>query len=191
MEYSYGKINRLSNSLIKNKVPKNTYASIMKDGERITKNSKNKEKAQWFFSAITTMDHLLDSKTKKKVREDCACCLSGKRQKLCKQVNKEYSTAEERIRAINDTHYIFGNEIKIIGNGKYEVSFFNEDEPIKKCVCIKDLEGKMSKTYCFCCGGHAKYHLETVLGVPLKVKTVSSALSSEGKQNCTFQLTEI
>jgi len=191
MEYEYGKIERLSESMIKNNVPKKIYASIMKNGELIKKTSKNKEKAQWFFTAMNNMDQLLDSAIKQKVREDCACCLSGKRQTLCRKVNKEYLTTEDRIKAINDTHYVFGNEIKVIGKGKYKVSFFSEDQQIKKCVCIKDLEGKMSKTYCLCCGGHVKHHLETVLGVPLKVKTISSSLSSEGKQNCRFQLTEI
>ena len=191
MKYEYGKIDRLSESLGKNNVPKQIYLAIMKDGELIKRTSKNKEKSKWLFGAINTMDKLLDPYLKKRIREDCACCLSGKRQKLCKNVNKEYSTIEERIEAINKTHYVFGNGVKIIGKGKYEVTFFNEDLPIKKCVCVKDLEGKMSITYCFCCGGHVKHHLQTVLGVPLEVKTISSALSSEGKKNCRFQLSEI
>jgi hypothetical protein len=191
MEYEYGKIKRLSESLVSNKVPRKIYIAVMKNGELIKKTSKNKEKTQWFYQAMNTMDQLLEPEIKQKIREDCACCLSGKRQSLCKKVKKDYETQEERIKAINDTHYVFGNSVKVLSKGKYEVSFFNDEQPIKKCVCLKDVEGKISKTYCFCCGGHVKHHLETVLGVQLKVKTISSALSSEGKLNCKFQLAEI
>jgi hypothetical protein len=191
MEYEYGKIERLSQSLQNNGIDKKTYSEIMKNGELIKKTSKNSEKSMWFFTAMTTMDTLLDSKIKNKIREECACCLGGKRQALCKKINKAYSSDEDRIKAINATHFVFGNEIKMMGIGKYEVSFFNENDPIKKCVCLKDLDKKMSITYCYCCGGHVKHHLESVLGKSLKVKTISSALSSEGKKNCRFELSEI
>lgn len=191
MEYEFGKIERLRESLILNKVPENTYSAIMKGGELIKKTANNKEKALWFYNAINTMDTLLNPELKQKVREDCACCLGGKRAALCKKVNKEYSTAEERIKAINDTHFVFGNEIRILGQGTYQVSFFDSTLPEKKCVCIKELATAMSKTYCMCCGGHVKHHLETVLGVPLKVEVISSALSSEGRENCVFHLTEL
>ncbi len=191
MKYEFGKIERLSESLILNKVPENIYSSIMKGGELVKKTAKNKEKALWFYNAMNTMDKLLNPELKQKVREDCACCLSGKRAALCKKVNKEYSTTEERIKAINDTHFVFGNEISILGKGKYQVVFFESTLPEKKCVCIKELTAAMSKTYCMCCGGHVKHHLETVLGVPLKVEILSSALSSEGRENCIFHLTEL
>jgi hypothetical protein len=191
MEYEYGKIKRLSESLLKNKVPKNKYNQIMKHGEIIKKTSNNKEKALWFYNAMNIMDQLLDIDERKKIREDCACCLSGKRQIICKNANRESDTIELRIKAVNDTNYVFGNGVKKLGKGKYEVSFFNEDLPIKQCVCIKDLESAMSKTYCYCCGGHVKHHLETVLGSKLEVEVISSALSSKGKKNCRFILKEV
>jgi hypothetical protein len=191
MEYEYGKIEKLSESLIKHKVPKRIYASIMKNAESIKKKSKNKDKARWFYYAMNTMDQLLEEDIRNQIREDCACCLSGKRQTICRKANKDYNTEEERLKAVNDTHYVFGSGARIIGKDKYEVSFFNEDMPIKKCVCIKDLEGSMSKTYCYCCGGHVKHHLETVLGTQLSVEVISSALSSEGKKNCRFILQKV
>lgn len=190
MNYEFGKIERLSESLKLNKVPQHEYEAIMKDGELIKKTSKNKVKAQWFYNAVNTMDKLLDHNLKQKIREDCACCLGGKRAALCRTVNKDYAAVEERIKAINDTHFVFGNEIKIIAPGKYEVSFFDKTLSEKKCVCIKELDTAMPITYCMCCGGHVKHHLQTVLGVPLKVEVASSALSSKGKENCVFHLTE-
>ena len=191
-EYEDGKMEDLHQSMIKNKVDGNIRKKIMESGELIKKSSKKEEKAEWFLGAMNLMDGLLDEETKKKVREDCACCLEGERQKLCKEVNEKYKTPEERILAINETHYIFGHEIKIIGKGKYEVIFFDEKMPEKRCSCLKIImDKKMSKTYCYCCGGHVKHHLETVLGKKLDVEFIDSALSSMGKKSCRFILTEL
>ncbi|WP_312106083.1 hypothetical protein [Lachnoclostridium sp.] len=45
----------------------------------------------------------------------------------------------------------------------------------------------VSKTYCFCCGGHFKYHYEIMLGVNLRVKeVVTSPLDSNGMNSCVF-----
>jgi hypothetical protein len=193
-EYNVGNIKSLDQSLVKNGIDTNTRKKIMESGELIKGTSKPEELAEWCFNAMTKIDELLDENTKKKVREDCACCLGGKRDKLCKSVNKKFTTPEEKIIAINDTHFVFGHEIKITGKGKYEVKFFDDATPEKKCSCsggrLFTLNKKWSKTWCYCCGGHVKHHLETVLGKELKVKIISSALSSLGKKNCHFELIE-
>ena len=60
---------------------------------------------------MNVMDELLDEKTKKEVREDCACLvLNGKRYESCKAINKKYGTPEERIQAVNSDHSVFGHE---------------------------------------------------------------------------------
>jgi hypothetical protein len=191
MEYEFGKIDRLNKSLVENNVDMAILIEIMKDGEKVLKTSSNKTKSIWFYDAMNKMDKLLEIDQRKKIREDCACCLTGKRSTLCKKVNKSYNSVEEKINAINDTHSVFGNEIKITGPGKYEVSFFPEYMELKKCVCLRDLDKPMSITYCYCCGGHVKHHLETVLGKSVSVKVISSALSSQGKKNCHFELREV
>jgi len=191
-EYEDGKMEDLNQSLKKHGISASVRKKIMKSGEQIKKTSKKEEKAEWFFNAMNIMDDLLDDETRKKVRGDCACCLEGKRHILCKTVNKEFKTPEERIRAINETHYVFGHEIKVIGAGKYEVAFFDETVQEKRCSCLKVIMDKeMSKTYCYCCGNHVKHHLETVLGKKLDVKIITSALMSMGKKSCRFVLTEL
>ena len=190
-KYDLGKMEDLDQSLIKHGIQNKIRNKIMKNGNLIKKDSKNEIRAEWFFNAMNTMDELLDEETKIKVREDCACCLEGKRQKLCKDVNKNCKTIEEKISVINKTHYVFGHEIKIIGTGKYEVTFFDEEIPLKTCSCLKIvMEKPMSKTYCYCCGGHIKHHLETVLGKKLNVEIINSALMSMGEKSCKFILSE-
>jgi len=191
-EYELGKMEDLDQSLIKHGIDKKTRKKIMENGKQIIKTSKNEAVAEWFFNSMNVMDDLLDEETKIKVREDCACCLEGKREKLCKEINKKYKTSEEKITAINETHFVFGHEIKTSGKGKYEVTFFDEMLPEKTCSCLKIImDKKMSKTYCYCCGGHVKHHLETLLGKKLKVEIKNSSLLSMGKKSCRFILTEI
>jgi hypothetical protein len=191
MEYEYGKIRVLNQNLEKHKVNETIVSEIMKNGELIKKTSKNSEKSIWLFNAMKEMDKLIDKELRQKIREDCACCLSGKRQAICKKIYRDYETNEKRIQAINETHLVFGNEIKKTGTKKYEVRFFDDNLSIQKCVCLKDLNEGMPISYCYCCGGHVRHHLENVLGVPLKVKVISSALSSKGTKNCVFELLEI
>jgi hypothetical protein len=57
----------------------------------------------------------------KKVREDCACLKGGKREKLCEEINKIFTKDEDRIKAVNESHFFFGHEIKMTRKGKYEV----------------------------------------------------------------------
>ena len=148
-KYEYGKINDLNKSLIKHAVEEEIIQKIMSSAESINSKSCPTDKAEWCFNAMGKMDELLDEKTKKKVREDCACCLGGKRHKICKEINDTYSSPDKKIEAINKTYPVFGHGIKITGKGKYEVLFFdNRDE--YKCVCLGgnlyQLNKKWSKT---------------------------------------------
>jgi hypothetical protein len=194
-KYNSGNIYRLDQSLVKNAIDANIRKKIMKSGEFIQGTSKPEALAEWCFKAMIKMDELLDESIKQRIREDCACCLGGKREKLCKSVNRDFTTPEERINAINETHYVFGHEIRITGKGKYEVIFYDEETIEKKCSCygrrLNVLNKKWSKTWCYCCGGHIKHHLETVLGKKVKVKLISSVLSSMGNKNCHFELKEL
>ena len=192
-KYEFSKIALLDKSLKKNGIDESTIKTIMESGEKIKSTSSPAVKSKWCCNAMDKMDELLDKKAIQKIREDCACCLGGKREKICREINCNFKTAEERIAAINETHYVFGNEIKISGKGKYEVAFFDEAALPNRCVCMKGarITKIWSNNWCYCCGGHVKHHLETVLGKKVKVKILSSALTSMGKKNCRFELREI
>jgi hypothetical protein len=189
MKYPYGKIQKLNDSLHSNKIDPDIINEIMKDGEKINPTDKNEQKADWFLNAVNIMDIKLDPSTRYKVREGCACCLGGKRHEVCKQINKKFTTKKERIEEADRTH-IFGNGLKEIEKGKYEVSFFPDSLGYTTCPCLRGFNKAMPITYCYCCGGHVKYHLETVLGLKLEVKVITSALSTKGQKGCKFELTE-
>lgn len=190
MRYPYGKIQRLYDNLQKNQIATEIVDEIMKDGERIKQTDKNDKKSKWFYSAMKTMDEKLDPPTRYKIREECACCLGGKRHELCRQINKNQASTKSRVDAADRTKFVFGNSLREIEKGRYEVSFFPESLERKQCVCLKDLPEAMSITYCYCCAGHVKHHLQTLLGQKLEVNVITSALSTKGHEGCRFELYE-
>ncbi len=190
MKYQYGKIGKLEESLKSHGIDEKIIDIKMENGNLIKQTDKNEKKAEWFYQAMERMDQLLEASVRYGIRQDCACCLGGKRHELCKQIYNKYGNDFERIEAANKTKLVFGNGVKKISEGRYEVSFFSESLEEKKCPCIRGLEKEMSITYCYCCGGHVKYHLATVLGKKLKVEVKETALTSLGKKSCRFELWE-
>lgn len=190
-KYEYGRIERLYNSLVKYGVSQEIIDEIMEGGEDIKKDTKPEKKAAWFKAAIDRMDRLLDEKSRYVVREGCACCLGGKRQQLARQIAKQYHSLEERINAADKTGYVFGSGVKQEEDGTLTVSFFPDGLDSYHCVCLKKAAEPISGTYCYCCGGHIKHHLQTALGHNLTCKLISSALSSGGRSGCKFSFTII
>jgi len=175
-------------SLKRNGVEKSICDAIL-DGSEFIKKLKNQEaRSQIWFQMMKKMDDLLDEDFRKKIREECACCKKGWRNNDCKQVYKKYNTVEDRINAINQLSSVFGEGVKVLGKDRYRVTFFKDNPNSYKCVCQKMLNKEWSYTWCQCCGGHIKYHLETLLGERLEALLVTTALTSNGKNNCIFEL---
>ena len=67
-----------------------------------------------------------------------------------------------------------------------------DEELTKEIIGNGDLvsEGRtMPLTYCLCCAGHCRQHLERLLGIQLKTKeVVSSPINSNGQKPCEFVL---
>ena len=125
--------------------------------------------------------------------QDCACRLGGKLQEMCEKYYKEYPNIEERIEAINKIHGM-GYELKIMGKGKYQVTYLDPNQSEYRCFCLGKVnfdEIKMPIIYCYCSAGHIKYFLEIFLNKKLNVKCISSILASKGKENCIFVFEEL
>jgi hypothetical protein len=71
-------------------------------------------------------------------------------------------------------------------DGQILVQFAPEGLPHYGCVCLRKAKEPISITYCYCCGGHIKHHLQIALGCKLECQVRSSALSSGGKKPCSF-----
>ncbi len=182
--YEYHRITRMAEQLQVAKVDKEIIDQIMEGGEGVLRKTSPEKKADWMRGAMQRMNKFLDVKTRKTVREGCACCLGGKRLKTSQAIAKENKTLEDRIKAANKAHYV--GSVKMQENGEILAQFDTQKSAPYHCYCLPQAKEPLPITYCFCCGGHVKHHLQIALGRKLDCTTRSSALSSGGKFTCTF-----
>ncbi len=105
------------------------------------------------------------------------------------ETNKEL-TLEEKIKKISEVKYM-GNPILNKDNTVtvHAVSYKENDKFACACSNFNKVKRdyQVSKNYCFCCGGHFKYHYEIMLGVKLEVADIiSSPFDSDGNEPCVF-----
>lgn len=184
--YEYGRIHTLARNLEKAEIAQELIDQIMEGGEAIRRSTNSEKKAEWMKEAMLRMDNLLDRETRYAVREACACCLGGKRLKIAKGILRENEKLEDRIKAANEARYVFGHSVTMMEDGRILVCFWPEGLTEYRCVCLPKAKEALSITYCYCCGGHVKHHLQIALGRKLACKVRSSAVSSRGKKPCTF-----
>ncbi len=138
--------------------------------------------------AILRMNKLLDLKTRKTVREACACRLTGRPLKASQAIARENKSLDDRIKAVNKAFSVFGGCVRMQENGEVLGRFAPEGLDHYRCPCLPGADKPLPVTYCFCCGGHVKHHLQIQLGRELDYTIQSTALSSGGKLPCTFRL---
>jgi hypothetical protein len=184
--YEYHRIGNLAEQLKSTGIDMTIIDRVMKGGENILRKTSPEKKADWFREAMIRMDNLLDIETRKAVREKCACCLGGQRLKISRSIAENNASLEDRIKAADREPLVFGDSVSLLKNGEIQVRFFPEGLDSYRCVCLTKSKEPISITYCYCCGGHVKHHLQTVLGRNLDCTVLSSALSSGGTLPCTF-----
>ena len=182
--YEYHRIGHLAEQLEIAKIDREIIDQIMEGGEDILRKTKPEKKADWMREAMLRMNKLLDSETHNAVREACACCLGGQRLKTSRRIAQENESLEERIKAANEANYV--GSVTMMENGEILASFAPEGLDRYRCVCLPKAEEPLPITYCYCCGGHVKHHLQIALGRELDCTVRSSALSSGWKKPCTF-----
>lgn len=184
--YEYGRINKLAQNLEKAGINQEIVDQVMEGGEAIRRGTKPEKKAEWMKGAMHRMDKLLDRQTRYAVREGCACCLGGERLKTVKEIAKQNESLEDRVLAANGAKSVFGHSVTLEEDGRIRVCFSPDGLPQYRCVCLPKAKEPLSITYCYCCGGHVKHHLQIALDRKLVCKVRSSALSSGGRKPCTF-----
>jgi len=185
-DYEYHRIKEMAHQLEIAGIERKIIDHIMQGGEDIKRSTKPEAKADWMREAMIRMNKSLDLETRKAVREGCACCLGGKRLKVSRGIARENETLEERIGAANDSKMVFGHSVEMLESGEIMVRFAPEGLDHYNCVCLPRSTRPIPITYCFCCGGHVKHHLQIALDRDLDCTVQSSALSSGGRKPCTF-----
>jgi hypothetical protein len=186
--YEYHRIGELAKQLAEAKVEPAIIDQIMEGGMDILRKTSPEKKADWMREAMLRMNRLLSLKTRKTVREACACRMTGRPLKLSQAIGSKNQSLEDRIKAANKAISVYGGCVRMQENGEVLMRFAPEGLDHYRCPCLPGADKPLPVTYCFCCGGHVKYHLQISLGLELDYTIRSTALSSSGKLPCTFSL---
>ncbi len=190
LTYEYGHVKKLAKALEDAGIEPVVSEEILAGGELIGKGDKSEKKAEWVCGAMDRMDALLDESTRHAVREACACCLGGKRGEISRKIGRSSETLEDAVKAANEARFVFGHSVSLEDDGSITVRFEEEGKESYRCVCLpKASKEPVSITYCYCCGGHVKHHLQNALRQKLACTVLSTALSSGGKTACSFSFT--
>lgn len=172
-----------------------TVQKINEGFENVVSKTNKKIKSAYMKQALEVMNGRLPEKRVQEIIEANACCKSGARLKASKEfarINAD-KPIEEKLKLISSRPYLNMGRAELDGNGEliiHAVSF-NSGERFE-CVCptISKVKRDYSipREYCYCCGGHFKFHYEIMLGVKLELcEIVSSPHDTEGREPCVFR----
>lgn len=183
----------IKKELVKNGVDDKTIKEIIGNGNLV--------------NVIERMDKFLDHNVVCQVLDSNACTGGKEYLKQCEKTGKEIvdKTLSEKIAYVNsispDSEKIIlnaDNTLSVIwsfdNNGKYKCLC---SAAVKTGVRVSELalgndnagDSTMPLSYCFCCAGSGRRHLQLKLGVELKTKEIlASPISSRGEKPCEFIL---
>ena len=151
-------------------------------------------KVAFMRQVMKVLDETLDFDNRCSIIGDCACCLGGSREKKVKEFKKEIEgqnlTFAERVDKLRQARPFF-NSTRLNADGTITDGVYYQVDGAYRCACGciggERLDEPISSTYCLCCAGHFRHHLQNALDVKLRVKgVVSSPLDSLGKAPCVF-----
>ena len=150
---------------------------------------------------IERMEKLLDYDVMQEILDSCACGGGSAYIKHCEKIGKEIvdKPLNEKIKHINEASPKSEN-IELLTDDHLRGTLAFGESGKYKCACsaavktgvkVSQLaesgDSVMPLSYCLCCAGSFRRHLEMKLGIGLKAKTiVSSPINSGGEQPCEF-----
>lgn len=163
--------------------------------ENIVSKTNKKIKSAYFRQALDVMNEKLPSEQVREIIEANACCKSGTRLKASKKFAELYGDLSigERLILISGRPYMNMGSAELDSDGfllVHAVSYRPADR--FECVCPTVSHVKrdyaIPREYCYCCGGHFKFHYEIMLGVRLELcEIVFSPHDMEGREPCAFR----
>ena len=149
--------------------------------------------AEKIVSFISQMEEILTPKQCLSIIECQGCSKTGKSDKENRTFGLKYAskTIDERIKLLPESSIPKSVICHLNSNRTLSVFWAFGVEGNYKCVCsgIRKLTEpiKIPRTYCGCCGGHIRHHLQNALFVELHLKKIlSSPNTSKGKKRCEF-----
>lgn len=147
---------------------------------------------------IERMEKLLHSEIVYQILDTSACGTSHKELNGIKKIEAETLQKKiEQIPYLGDFHSDWN--VSLNKDNTLTAGWIIKKKDNFACVCTAVVNKKlkvcdipyenrtMPLTYCFCCAGHCRRHLEKLLDIQLKTKEiVSSPINSKGEKPCEF-----
>jgi hypothetical protein len=154
-------------------------------------------------NTITRLEKLLPPDMLYDILDSCAC-LGGKDYlKRCEKTGKEIAdkTLGEKIDHVNNISSE-SEKVTLNDDGTLMVRWSYVNGEKYKCICgaavktgvrvaelAENTDNSMPLSYCYCCAGSGRRHLQLQLGVELKTKEIiSTPINSGGEKPCEFIL---
>ena len=163
--------------------------------ENVVSKTNKKIKSAYMKQALDVMNEELSKERVQEIIEANACCKSGARLKASKEFAEIHKDAsiEERLALISQRPYMNMGTAALNEDGDLIVhAVSNHPEDRFECACPTVSRVKrdyaIPREYCYCCGGHFRFHYEIMLGVKLELcEIVSSPHDTEGREPCVFR----
>jgi hypothetical protein len=163
--------------------------------DKLISKTNKKIKSAFFKQALEVMNEKLPKEKVQDIIEANDCCKSGAREKNSKEFaknNAELGIAD-KLKLISNRQYLNMGSEELDEDGflmVHAVSYHPEEKFECACPTVSKIKRDYAipREYCYCCGGHFKYHYEIMLGVKLKlVEIVSSPHDTDGEKPCAFR----
>jgi len=155
------------------------------------------------IDVITRMETSLDYDMMHECLDSCACLGSKEYRKKCEKIGEELveKSLNEKIVHLNNNVFVTEN-ISLNNDGTLTAVMVYNNNDKYSCVCsanvykdekVSDLalpknnsdDRDMPLSYCLCCAGSLRRHLQLMLNVKLKTKKIiSSPINSRGEKPC-------
>jgi predicted hydrocarbon binding protein len=167
-------------------------AKVMEGSEQITEKTDKRKTALWVKGAMERLDKLVDDETKKRIMQNCGYNCAKKNSKVIERAvarRKKFGSTDEFLVA-EQQKPMKGTRLSREGNILYQYYIPQAFTRPMRCYCglLRELptEETVSITYCNCSRGFVEKYWENILGKPVRVDILQSAVS--GAAECKFAI---
>ena len=171
---------------------KKVQASVMEGSDRVASGKDKEALARWVQGAMERLDRLTDRKTRCAIMEACGANCARRNKGLIergKARRRKHGTLAAFL-AAEERKPVAGTRLERKGTVLYQFYTPRAFTFPMRCYCalLRGLPEKetVSPTYCCCSRGFVKTYWEAVLGAPVSVKVLASAVTGEAE--CKFEI---
>lgn len=165
---------------------------VLEGSEKLAKKSDQAKIALWVRGAMKRLDRAVDKKTRARIMEECGyACAKANHATIDRVVakRKKYGSLEEFLEA-EKSKLLPGMRLEPQGKILYQFYLPQSFRYPMRCFCslLRALppEETVSATYCQCSRGFVQAMWERVLGKPVKVEVLETAVT--GAKECKFKI---